>query len=110
VRPDYLKFDMKLVQQLDIAPPERQRMLASLVQMVRELKILPLAEGIETIGEHEICRRLGFDCAQGYLYGHPELPKSLLRQPAQDVVATAARTNAAANAVLGRTLDGGRQS
>jgi EAL domain-containing protein (putative c-di-GMP-specific phosphodiesterase class I) len=83
VRPDYLKFDMALVQNLDTAPPERQKMLASLVQMVRDLKILPLAEGIETIGEHEICRRIGFDCAQGYLYGHPALPKTLLQEPSQ---------------------------
>ncbi|HEY4232803.1 MAG TPA: EAL domain-containing protein [Lacipirellulaceae bacterium] len=100
VRPDYLKFDMKLVQHLETAPPERQKMLASLVQMVRDLKIRPLAEGIETIGDHEICRRIGFDCAQGYLYGHPALPKTLLQQPQKEVAATAAKINAAANAVL----------
>jgi EAL domain-containing protein (putative c-di-GMP-specific phosphodiesterase class I) len=82
---------MKLVQQLDTAPPERQRMLASLVQMVRELNILPLAEGIESIGEREICRRLSFYCAQGYLYSRPELPKALLQQSAHDHVATAGK-------------------
>jgi EAL domain-containing protein (putative c-di-GMP-specific phosphodiesterase class I) len=94
VRPDYLKFDMTLVQHLDTAPPERQRMLASLVQMVCELNIRPLAEGIETIGEHEICRRIGFDCAQGYLYGHPALPKTLLQDPQREIAA-AARVNPA---------------
>jgi EAL domain-containing protein (putative c-di-GMP-specific phosphodiesterase class I) len=89
VRPDYLKFDMKLVQHLDTAPLERQKMLASLVNMVRELAIRPLAEGIETIGEHEICRRIGFHCAQGYLYGHPAVPKALVqpREPAPAAVA-----------------------
>ena len=47
VPPDYLKFDMRLVQNLESASIERQRMLASLVQMVRDLGITPLAEGIE---------------------------------------------------------------
>ena len=48
VPPDYLKFDMRLVQNLDSASLERQRMLASLVKMVHDLGITPLAEGIET--------------------------------------------------------------
>jgi EAL domain-containing protein (putative c-di-GMP-specific phosphodiesterase class I) len=108
VRPDYLKFDMKLVQHLETAPPERQKMLASLVQMVRDLKIRPLAEGIETIGGHEICRRIGFDCAQGFLYGHPALPKTLLQQPRQHLAATAAKINAAANAALSSSRIAGR--
>jgi EAL domain-containing protein (putative c-di-GMP-specific phosphodiesterase class I) len=78
VPPDYLKFDMKLVQHLESAPLERQRMLASLVQMVHDLGIKPLAEGIETAGDHEICREIGFTCAQGFFYGHPSLPKTLV--------------------------------
>jgi EAL domain-containing protein (putative c-di-GMP-specific phosphodiesterase class I) len=78
VPPDYLKFDMKLVQNLQTAAQERQRMLASLVQMVRELGITPLAEGIETAGDDEICRQIGFTCGQGFYYGYPALPKSLL--------------------------------
>jgi EAL domain-containing protein (putative c-di-GMP-specific phosphodiesterase class I) len=78
VPPDYLKFDMKLVQNLQTASLERQRMLASLVQMVRELGITPLAEGIETAGDDQICRQIGFTCAQGFYYGYPALPKSLV--------------------------------
>ena len=93
VRPDYLKFDMTLVQNLDTAPPERQKMLASLVQMVSDLHIRPLAEGIESIGEHEICRRIGFDCAQGYLYGHPALPKTLLTSVAKSALQHPATVN-----------------
>jgi EAL domain-containing protein (putative c-di-GMP-specific phosphodiesterase class I) len=78
VPPDYLKFDMKLVQHLESASADRQRMLASLVKMVHDLGITPLAEGIETEGDHDICREIGFTCAQGFLYGHPALPKRLL--------------------------------
>jgi EAL domain-containing protein (putative c-di-GMP-specific phosphodiesterase class I) len=81
VCPDYLKFDMKLVQNLATAPSARVKMVASLVQMVRDLNVRPLAEGIEVIGDHEICRQIGFDCAQGYLYGQPALPKSLVQPP-----------------------------
>ena len=77
VPPDYLKFDMKLVQNLNAASLERQKMLASLVQMVRDLGITPLAEGIETPGDDATCRQIGFTCAQGFYYGYPALPKIL---------------------------------
>ena len=78
VPPDYLKFDMSLVQNLESAPIERQRMLARLVQMVHDLGISPLAEGIELAGDHEICRQIGFQFGQGFYYGYPVLPKRLL--------------------------------
>lgn len=77
VPPDYLKFDMSLVQNLELASIERQRMLGSLVQMALDLGIAPLAEGIELEGDHEICRQVGFKYAQGFLYGYPVLPKQL---------------------------------
>lgn len=77
VPPDYLKFDMRLVQNLESASIERQKMLGSLVQMVLDLGIAPLAEGIELESDHKICRQMGFRHAQGYLYGYPVLPKQL---------------------------------
>lgn len=81
VPPDYLKFDMSLVQNLETSSVERQRMLASLVKMVRDLGIVPLAEGIELAGDHEICRQIGFQFGQGFYYGYPVLPKQLLGCP-----------------------------
>ena len=77
VRADYLKFDIKVVQGIGQASPERQRMLEHLVNMTLELGIKPLAEGIETEEDHHVCRQIGFQFAQGYLYGRPALPKSL---------------------------------
>jgi len=77
VPPDYLKFDMRLVQNLETASMERQRMLGSLVKIVHELGITPLAEGIELEADHAICRQMGFTCAQGFLYGRPVMPKQL---------------------------------
>jgi EAL domain-containing protein (putative c-di-GMP-specific phosphodiesterase class I) len=78
VPPDYLKFDMSLVQNLGTASLERQRMLASLVKMVRDLGIAPLAEGIELAADHEVCRQMGFDLGQGFYYGYPVLPKRIV--------------------------------
>lgn len=78
VPPDYLKFDMKLVQNLSSASPERQKMVGRLVEMTRELGIIPLAEGIETAEDHEICRELGFLSAQGYYYGKPAVAKTFV--------------------------------
>lgn len=69
--PDYLKFDMSLIRGIDKATPERQKMLGSLVQIVIDLGVNPLAEGIETAEEADVCRNLGFRTAQGYHFGRP---------------------------------------
>jgi EAL domain-containing protein (putative c-di-GMP-specific phosphodiesterase class I) len=89
VPPDYLKFDMKLVQNLQSASMERRRMLESLVKMAHDLGITTLAEGIETQGDHEACREMGFTLAQGFLYGYPELPKRLAPEASQSLHDTA---------------------
>ncbi len=71
VSPDFLKFDMTLVQGIDRAPPSRQQVVAALVQMVNDLGSVPLAEGVEQEGTHETLRQMGFQLGQGYLYGRP---------------------------------------
>ncbi len=76
VPPDYLKFDINLVRNIQNASAERQKMLGNLVQMVRDLGIAALAEGIEMEEEYEVCKQVGFDFAQGYLFGRPALPKT----------------------------------
>lgn len=70
-RPDYVKFDMSLVQGISEASPERQRMVENLVGMVRELNVVALAEGIETKEEAEFCAQIGFELAQGFYFGRP---------------------------------------
>ena len=82
VPPDYLKFDISLIRNIQSATADRKRMLSNLVQMVQELGIAALAEGIELEEEHEVCMELGFEFAQGYLYGRPALPKSFASQEA----------------------------
>lgn len=70
-RPDYLKFDRKLVAGLDAATPDRLQLVESLVQLARQLGIVTLAEGIETAGEAQTCRQIGFELMQGYFFGRP---------------------------------------
>lgn len=71
VRPDYIKFDMKLIQGINHAPAQRQEVVALLARMARELGIVSLAEGVETAEEDTTLRQMGFEMGQGYYYGYP---------------------------------------
>jgi EAL domain-containing protein (putative c-di-GMP-specific phosphodiesterase class I) len=77
--PDYLKFDMSLVRDIDSASPQRQQVVATLVQMVHELGISAVAEGVETDAESDTCRQMGFDLGQGFFYGRPAPVRESLR-------------------------------
>jgi EAL domain-containing protein (putative c-di-GMP-specific phosphodiesterase class I) len=67
--PNFLKFDRRFVAGIDRAPASRRRLLASLVAAARELLVKTVAEGVETAGEVEVCRRVGFTHAQGFYFG-----------------------------------------
>lgn len=71
VPPDVLKFDMKLIRDIDKASSTRQEMLATLVKLALELGTTPLAEGVETEAEHETCKQMRFVLGQGYYYARP---------------------------------------
>ncbi|HEY3966392.1 MAG TPA: EAL domain-containing protein [Planctomycetaceae bacterium] len=71
VPPDVIKFDMCLIRGVSNASEERQSMIRSLVKMVRDLAVIPLAEGVETRDEAIACARLGFEMAQGFFFGRP---------------------------------------
>ncbi len=77
VVPDYLKFDMKLVQNIHKASDKHQQMVATLVRMCSELGIAPLAEGIETKEDADTCHQLGFQLGQGFFYGKPKPLRSV---------------------------------
>jgi EAL domain-containing protein (putative c-di-GMP-specific phosphodiesterase class I) len=68
---DYVKFDMSLIRDIHAAPPHRQQMVATLVQLVKNLGIRSVAEGVETVAENETCCQMGFDLGQGFWYGRP---------------------------------------
>jgi EAL domain-containing protein (putative c-di-GMP-specific phosphodiesterase class I) len=71
VRPRYVKFDRSLVHGLHGTDSSRRRVVSGLVATVRNIGIIPLAEGIETQDEAVACVELGFLLAQGFLYGNP---------------------------------------
>lgn len=83
--PDLLKFDASLIRDIHVASNHQRRMLQFLVQMALDVPTIPLAEGVETLQEAEICRELGFELAQGYHFGKPvaaaecELETQILR-------------------------------
>jgi EAL domain-containing protein (putative c-di-GMP-specific phosphodiesterase class I) len=71
VAPDSVKFDMRLVRDLHQATAERRLVTARLVELIRELGITPLAEGVESEAEADACEEIGFELAQGYFFGRP---------------------------------------
>lgn len=87
VAPDYVKFDMKFIRGINLAPAERQKLLATLVRAATELNSVPLAEGIETEGEAATCRQLGFKLAQGYYFGRPAAARDYGARYAPPVIA-----------------------
>ena len=46
-------------------------MLEQLVRITLDLGIAPLAEGVESQADHEVCRAMGFLLGQGFYYGKP---------------------------------------
>lgn len=72
IRPDFLKFDMKLTNNISGASAKRQEVVALFAKMVNELGIKTLAEGIETRECHETLEQMGFELGQGFYYGRAE--------------------------------------
>lgn len=71
VPPDYLKFDISLIRDIDKASGSRQKMIETLVHMVKEMGIACVAEGIERADELRVCAQMGFDYGQGFYLGQP---------------------------------------
>ncbi|MDT5038807.1 MAG: hypothetical protein QOE03_3992 [Micromonosporaceae bacterium] len=63
-----------------LLPGDQQAALIcrSIVGTARNLAIQTIVEGIETVEQQDACRALGFDFAQGYLFGRPTEPGELL--------------------------------
>ena len=77
VPPDYLKFDISLIRNIHTASQRKHQMVERLVKMSRDLGIRPLAEGIESQQELDVCIQLGFTYAQGFFFGKPTLISEL---------------------------------
>lgn len=72
VPPKYLKFDLKMIRGLENASAIHRASVKALVNMVHDLDVIALAEGVETEEQAKICTDLGFETAQGYFFGRPQ--------------------------------------
>ena len=69
---DTIKFDMKFLHGFDINKSEKAKyIISSNLEMARLMGMQALAEGVETSGQLEYLRSIGFDKAQGYYFGRP---------------------------------------
>ncbi len=71
VEPRYLKFDAAWVEGIHQASSRRRDMVSSLLRMVGDLGVVPIAECVESREEAQACQELGFRLAQGNYFGPP---------------------------------------
>ena len=67
---DFIKLDMDLVRGLDTSVL-RKLIVEGVLRLATSLGITVIAEGVETVGEHEVLRAIGVRYIQGYLLAHP---------------------------------------
>jgi EAL domain-containing protein (putative c-di-GMP-specific phosphodiesterase class I) len=73
VRPDVVKLDKRLVQEL---PDDGARtVLRAITELAHQLGAVVVAEGVETEWLAEEVTRLGVDLGQGWLFGRPVRPE-----------------------------------
>jgi EAL domain-containing protein (putative c-di-GMP-specific phosphodiesterase class I) len=71
-QPDIVKLDMGLIRDIDRDKAKRI-IVKSTVDMLRDLDILAICEGIERVEEYKVLRDLGVNLMQGYLFARPAL-------------------------------------
>ena len=73
LEPEIVKLDMSLVRGVHNSTV-RQRVVGSMVTLCKELGILVVAEGVETLDERDAILGLGCDILQGYFFARPGPP------------------------------------
>lgn len=72
-----LKIDRSLVDQVSTRP-QQGTILASTVDLAKNLKLITVAEGVETLEDYKILVELGVDQVQGFYFSKPLYPDDLL--------------------------------
>lgn len=70
-QPDILKIDMELTRDIDKLHVSRT-IVAAILTVCRDLDIVAIAEGVETLGELRALEDLGVELFQGYLFARPQ--------------------------------------
>ena len=73
LQPEIMKLDMMLIRDVNL-DATRQTLIGAMVALCKEMKILVIAEGVETTTERDTLSRLGADMMQGYLFAKPGPP------------------------------------
>jgi EAL domain-containing protein (putative c-di-GMP-specific phosphodiesterase class I) len=73
LEPEFVKLDMSLVRGVDQSPI-KQKLVASMSKLCRDMGMQVVAEGIETVEERDAILGLGCELLQGYLYAKPGRP------------------------------------
>ncbi|MDR7029099.1 EAL domain-containing protein [Rhizobium rosettiformans] len=69
-QPDIVKLDMDLIRGID-TDRVKQIVVSRTLDMLRDLGVTVVCEGVETAGELEVLRDLGVDLLQGYFIARP---------------------------------------
>ena len=70
LQPDFLKFDITLIRDIDRSPM-RQNLIRNMVSYAADAKAQVVAEGVETAEELQVVGDLGCDYVQGYYMARP---------------------------------------
>lgn len=73
LEPEIVKLDASLLRDIDQSPV-KQKLLASMTALCKDMGFLVVAEGIETPAERDCVVTLGCDLLQGYLFARPGRP------------------------------------
>ncbi len=70
LEPDIVKLDMTLVRDVDRSSV-KQKLVASMASLCRDMGLLTVAEGVETQAERDTLIHLGCDLLQGFYFARP---------------------------------------
>ncbi|MDF3070401.1 MAG: hypothetical protein K0R38_6002 [Polyangiaceae bacterium] len=73
LEPEIVKLDVSLLRDIDLSPV-KQKLVASMTALCKDMGFLVVAEGIETAAERDCVVALGCDLLQGYLFARPGRP------------------------------------
>jgi EAL domain-containing protein (putative c-di-GMP-specific phosphodiesterase class I) len=73
LEPEIVKLDVSLLRDIDQSPV-KQKLVASMTALCKDMGFLVVAEGIETAAERDCVVSLGCDLLQGFLFARPGRP------------------------------------
>jgi len=73
LEPEIVKLDVSLLRDIDQSPV-KQKLVASMTALCKDMGFLVVAEGIETVAERDCVVALGCDLLQGFLFARPGRP------------------------------------